>query len=111
MTTEPAILFPGPPWVPQKARSAMRKLLALDQMDRAYATAAAVGDASVQKFSEESMLTLGIGYEISSEPLRRIPKEGPVLVIANHPFGLLEGLILCAELTRFRTDMKILANR
>ena len=44
------------------------------------------------------------------EQLDRIPKEGPVVVVANHPFGGIEGLILCSLLRKVRPDVKLLAN-
>ncbi|MBV8845727.1 MAG: lysophospholipid acyltransferase family protein, partial [Bryobacterales bacterium] len=36
--------------------------------------------------------------------------EGPVLVVANHPFGLVEAVIIGAILSRMRGDVKFLAN-
>ena len=37
---------------------------------------------------------LGVTYEISANDLARTPSEGPLVVVANHPFGAIEGLIL-----------------
>ena len=42
--------------------------------------------------------------------LDRIPRHGPLLIAANHPFGLLEGAILAAELPKIRPDVRILTN-
>jgi putative hemolysin len=39
-----------------------------------------------------------------------IPRQGPVIAVANHPFGLIEGAILTALLPSVRPDAKILAN-
>ena len=39
-----------------------------------------------------------------------IPKEGPLLLVSNHPFGMLEGLVLMAHLAEARPDVRILAN-
>jgi putative hemolysin len=59
----------------------------------------------------ESLLNeLHISYEVAAEDLAGIPKTGPVLVVANHPFGLLEGAILGTMLPRVRPDVKIMAN-
>jgi len=40
----------------------------------------------------------------------RISASGPVVVVANHPYGVLDGALLTVLLTRVRPDVKILAN-
>ncbi|MGB0766584.1 MAG: lysophospholipid acyltransferase family protein [Phycisphaeraceae bacterium] len=61
-------------------------------------------------FSDKTLTALGIEVETLAEQLERIPKEGPVVVVANHPFGGIEGLILCSMLRTIRPDSKLLAN-
>ncbi len=39
-----------------------------------------------------------------------IPKTGPSIIVSNHPFGLLDGLILCSIVSDIRSDYKILIN-
>jgi putative hemolysin len=40
----------------------------------------------------------------------RIPATGPAVVVANHPFGMLDGAVLAVLLTRVRPDVKVMAN-
>jgi putative hemolysin len=47
---------------------------------------------------------------ITEEDIKKIPVVGPLIVIANHPFGGLDGIILSSILTRIRQDVKILGN-
>lgn len=61
-------------------------------------------------FSDKALTALGIEIDTIPEQLERIPKEGPVVVVANHPFGGIEGLILCSMLRRVRPDAKLMAN-
>jgi len=39
-----------------------------------------------------------------------IPAEGPFIVVANHPFGAIDGLALIHTIARKRPDFKIMAN-
>jgi putative hemolysin len=53
---------------------------------------------------------LNVDYRVSPIDLARVPKTGPVIVVCNHPFGVLEGLILIEMLSRVRPDVKAIAN-
>jgi putative hemolysin len=51
-----------------------------------------------------------IRHSICPEDRRAIPRKGPTVVIANHPFGGIDGILLASILCSVRTDVKILAN-
>jgi putative hemolysin len=53
---------------------------------------------------------LQIRYRISDKDIAQIPRSGPTIVVANHPFGILDGAILSEVLLPIRTDVKFLAN-
>lgn len=61
-------------------------------------------------FVDAVLAALGIEIAISAEDLRRIPKEGPFVMLANHPYGGMEGLISLKILHEIRPESKILAN-
>jgi putative hemolysin len=42
--------------------------------------------------------------------LKRIPAAGPLVVVANHPFGGVDGLVLAALVERIRPDAKLLVS-
>lgn len=66
---------------------------------------------SPEGFRLESLLAeMRIGLRVDSADQGRIPAAGPVVVIANHPYGMLDGAILTVLLTRVRPDVKILTN-
>tara|TARA_B100001250_G_scaffold368320_1_gene350929 strand:- start:236 stop:1093 length:858 start_codon:yes stop_codon:yes gene_type:complete len=43
--------------------------------------------------------------------LDNIPKKGPVIIVSNHPYGILDGLIMGYVLSHARKEFKIIANR
>jgi len=52
-----------------------------------------------------------LNLDIISGSLDNIPKTGPVVVLANHPYGILDGLMLGQIMSRTRGDFRILAHK
>ena len=66
---------------------------------------------SPEGFHLESLLAeMRVRLRIGSDDQARIPGSGPVVVVANHPYGVLDGAVLTALLTRVRPDVKVLTN-
>jgi putative hemolysin len=51
-----------------------------------------------------------VKLEVQAADLERIPVKGPLVAVANHPFGVLDGAALAVLLSRVRSDVKILTN-
>jgi len=58
----------------------------------------------------EFLKRLEVGWNCEARDRALIPREGPVVVVANHPFGMVEGAVLGALLSKVRPDTKFLAN-
>jgi putative hemolysin len=60
-------------------------------------------------FWSKAVRHMGIRIETPPEEIARIPKTGPVVVVANHPSGLVDGMIMAEMVSRLRPDFKILS--
>jgi putative hemolysin len=83
-------------------------VLGLEKLNNIYARIADSGDG--RDFLRTVLQELHISYKLDRGDLSHIPATGPVIVVANHPFGAVEGIVLAALLTEVRPDVKILAN-
>jgi putative hemolysin len=59
---------------------------------------------------ERLLAEMRIDLRVDVADQSRLPCSGPVVVVANHPYGMLDGAILAVLLTRIRPDVKILTN-
>lgn len=91
----------------------MKRFLCMDLINAEYAKfleqyeSGVLGDAN---FFAAGLRFLGVNYQVTQEDLNKIPKTGPLMVVSNHPFGCVDGLILGAILTQVRPDVRLLAN-
>jgi putative hemolysin len=103
-------LLPGP--LKSLARPldpALLKLFVPEELVRSYSASRLDGQTAAE-FTGRMLRQLDIGYEMEESDRNRIPVAGPALVVANHPFGMLEGLILVDLLEKVRADFRIVAN-
>lgn len=61
-------------------------------------------------FVRQLFLNLELDLELDERQLENIPKTGPFIVVANHPFGALDGMALLYAIHRVRPDFKVMAN-
>lgn len=87
---------------------AIEHLSGLSALNDIYAAVGPRADAAA--FAARALELLNVAYDVSPTDLARIPRKGPVVVVANHPFGGLDGVILCALLRQIRPDAKVMAN-
>ncbi len=90
-------------------RPGLERLFGLNQLSRLY--------DEFQRLEEDGKDPLEkilefwqSSYSVSPDDLERIPQTGRAVVVSNHPFGGIEGVILGALLRSIRPDVKIMAN-
>jgi len=96
------------PLKPDFRSQILEAILLPRQLEEAWkgSIAAAEGLAIFSAFLDR----LGVRWKCDVHGLDLIPRQGPMVVVANHPFGMVEGAVLAALLNQVRPDVKFLAN-
>jgi putative hemolysin len=59
-------------------------------------------------FWPKAIRQMGIRIDTPPDQIARIPPSGPLVVVANHPSGLVDGMVMAEMINRVRSDFKIL---
>src|SRR4051812_12790508 len=92
--------------VPSPARTIVTRLLGFDKAERLYTSVR----SGAERLPARLLRRLNVTFHVREHDLEQIPHRGPVIVVANHPFGILEGAVLATLLMRVRPDVKFLGN-
>ncbi len=97
--------------LPALVAASAEKLLGLERLNKAYDKIVRDKESGSQENFFSACLQ-AFEPEASAAPgdLENIPKKGPVVVVANHPHGLSDGIMFGELLTRVREDVRILVN-
>lgn len=101
------------PWLAQHPR--LRKPLvgmleSLAHEDRFNRTLALAGPAQGFEFCEKTLENLGVSCRVTERERENIPVEGPLIVVANHPLGMVDAIALIQLIGSVRRDVRILGN-
>ena len=53
---------------------------------------------------------LKLNVQFDEKKIKKIPSEGPLMIVANHPFGVLDGLVICWLTSKIRSNFKVLTH-
>jgi len=67
-------------------------------------------DYQGSEFADHLLENMNITIDVSPEQLENIPKEGGFVLVSNHPFGGIEGVMLLSAIAKVRPDFKLMAN-
>lgn len=59
-------------------------------------------------FWAKAVRQMGIDILTPASEIAQIPKTGPLVVVSNHPHGLVDGIVMAEMMARVRPDFKIL---
>ena len=63
-----------------------------------------------ETFWDEAIRRLELNIACNGTKLSSWPKTGPLVVVSNHPFGVLDGLVICHLVAKVRSDFRVLTN-
>lgn len=86
----------------------LEKWLALDRLQSAYDRIEGASDT--RSFLRAVLANLSVEVRVSPAPPERVPPAGPLVIVANHPFGAIEGLALADAILSVRPDVLVMAN-
>jgi putative hemolysin len=106
-------LAPGPLTPPPQVsdpflfQRLVRRFLPMERARELYRRAQQPVNGSIL---ENVLAQMRVEFVVRESDLAGIPENGPAVVTSNHPFGLLDGAVLGALLSRVRPDVKVLTN-
>jgi putative hemolysin len=103
-----ALRVTGRPFIDDFVARFVDRVFALDRLDTLYESLGHPQEA--EAFVSKALEALGVRYDFDPEELGSIPESGPVVIVANHPFGAAEALMIADCVLARRGDLKILAN-
>ncbi len=111
MKTVPRISYTSPedPLVKTVLIQSIERLSGQRKIEKLYANVLEEEGGELS-FWEAALEQLQLDVIYNEAQLRKIPRQGPVVFIANHPYGVLDGIIICHLAVKTRGHFQILIN-
>ena len=100
---------PSDPLLKRLAINALEFATGRDRLRRLYFQHQASGWEGAS-FFDVAIKALSLDLRYDAERLAALPKQGPLVVVSNHPFGVLDGIVMCALMRKARPDFLVLTN-
>ncbi|HRJ11357.1 MAG TPA: GNAT family N-acyltransferase [Prosthecobacter sp.] len=89
--------------------------LGLRGLEEIYQEAARLQDArsegrTCEAWFESVLEAMDASGDVDEAPEFEFPKSGPLVIVANHPFGILDPVVLAHYAARQRPDVKVMTN-
>ncbi len=98
---------PDDPWLTRNVVSSLEVLLGRNKMEAVYYRLKQ-GEFQIGTFLEQALQEACIKVEYDGQKLAAIPDRGPLMLVANHPFGVVDGVVLCDLALKVRGDLRIM---
>jgi putative hemolysin len=95
--------------ISQRIIRGVEKITGQPRIRRLYEDYAKLGRPP-ELFWGDATAALRLSVDLIAGSIRALPAEGPQIVIANHPFGVVDGIVLCWLVSQVRGDYKIMTH-
>lgn len=92
-------------WIPSFVLAYLRRVLHEEEINRFI--------AEHKDLRDEDFCTEVVDYfniKVRIDGIERIPKEGPIIIVMNHPLGGMDALALVSGIRNHRSDMRFIVN-
>ena len=86
----------------------LEKLLGITVIDKLYGES--IAKNTNDNFWSSAIKVLNIDLEINYQNDAEVPRQGPLIVVCNHPFGIIDGILVGKIISFYRDDYMFLAN-
>ena len=100
---------PGQPWYQRYSLEAAERFFGRLRIESIYLKVKE-RPFTIEGFIEEALKIAKINHQYDRQKLADLPTRGPIVFVANHPFGVIDGLALCDLAVRLRGNFRILIN-
>lgn len=100
---------PSDPWLKRALIRTIERMTGQPHLKHIYEDNRARPVAG-ETFFDAAIRRLELKIVVNEDALARWPKTGPLVVVANHPFGVLDGIIICHLVAKVRDDFRVLTN-
>jgi putative hemolysin len=97
--------------IPRSLRPPVEAALGVGKLRELYRSVRQDRPGLSDRFERRVLEALDIRPTVTESDLMSIPARGPVVIVANHPHGALDGLLLLDVVHLVRPDVRVLANR
>ena len=88
----------------------IERLTGQPKLERLYRAWSAEDDHTGDHIFKAGLRLMNITVDVNKQGLLKAPTSGPLLIIANHPFGVVDGLAIMDLALRIRPDVKIMVH-
>lgn len=98
---------PNDPWYKRATINCIERFSGRDSIESIYQDVRAISQTYID-FFDQALCAGNLQLRFDQNQFNRIPREGPLVFIANHPFGIIDGLAMCHLASGSRQNFKIL---